>query len=218
MKFRKFSAACLALTAATTLAACSSDDEKDNSAATNTETQESASSDGDSAAPSLPSPADLNAILAKATDPNASEQEKTATVQGGETAPEIFDTMAKSKEESGAEFEVVDPVLPGYDPQSVLTTVNFTTADGQQQTADQVEFVYEEDTWKLSKAWACTLIQNTVPPEQVPEMCADTGAGASAPAPAPAPAEGNAAPAEGDAPAAGAEQAPAEAPVEAPAE
>ena len=152
--------------------------------------------------------------MAKATDPNASEQEKTATVQGGETAPEIFDTMAKSKEESGAEFEVVDPVLPGYDPQSVLTTVNFTTADGQQQTADQVEFVYEDGTWKLSKAWACTLIQNTVPPEQVPEMCADTGAGASAPAPAPA--EGDAAPAEGDAP--GAEQAPAEAPVEAPAE
>ena len=216
MKFRKFSAACLALTAATALAACSSDDEQDNSAATNTETQESASSDGDSAAPSLPSPADLNAILAKATDPNASEQEKTATVQGGETAPEIFDTMAQSKAESGAEFEVVDPVLPGYDPQSVLTTVNFTTADGQQQTADQVEFVYEDGTWKLSKAWACTLIQNTVPPEQVPEMCADTGAGASAPAPAPA--EGDAAPAEGDAPAAGAEQAPAEAPVEAPAE
>ena len=164
----------------------------------------------------LPSPADLNAILAKATDPNASEQEKTSTVQGGETAPEIFDTMAKSKAESGAEFEVVDPVLPGYDPQSVLTTVNFTTADGQQQAADQVEFVYENGTWKLSKAWACTLIQNTVPPEQVPEMCADTGAGASAPAPAPA--EGDGAPAEGDAPAAGAEQAPAEAPVEAPAE
>ena len=88
--------------------------------------------------------------------------------------------------------------------------------DGQQQTADQVEFVYENGTWKLSKAWACTLIQNTVPPEQVPEMCADTGAGASAPAPAPA--EGDGAPAEGDAPAAGAEQAPAEAPVEAPAE
>ena len=137
MKFRKFSAACLALTAATALAACSSDDEQDDTAATNTEAQESASSDGDSAAPALPSPADLNAILAKATDPNASEQEKTATVQGGETAPEIFDTMAQSKQESGAEFEVVDPVLPGYDPQSVLTTVNFTTADGQQQTADR---------------------------------------------------------------------------------
>ena len=107
MKFRKFSAACLALTAATALAACSSDDEQDDTAATNTEAQESASSDGDSAAPALPSPADLNAILAKATDPNASEQEKTATVQGGETAPEIFDTMAQSKQESGAEFEVV---------------------------------------------------------------------------------------------------------------
>ena len=37
MKFRKFSAACLALTAATALAACSSDDEQDDTAATNTE-------------------------------------------------------------------------------------------------------------------------------------------------------------------------------------
>ena len=199
MKFRKFSAACLALTAATALAACSSDDEQDDTAATNTEAQESASSDGDSAAPALPSPADLNAILAKATDPNASEQEKTATVQGGETAPEIFDTMAQSKQESGAEFEVVDPVLPGYDPQSVLTTVNFTTADGQQQTADQVEFINEGGSWKLSKTWACVLVTNIVPPEEVPEMCADSVVDA--------PAGGGA---EGEMPAEGGAEAPAQ--------
>lgn len=211
MKFRKFGAACLALSTAAALSACSSDDEQEDTTK-NSESSESASADGDSAAPALPTAADLNAILAKATDPEASQEEKTATVEGGESAPEIFDTMARSKEESGAEFAVVDPVLPGYDPQSVLTTVNFSTADGQEQTADQVEFIYQDGTWKLSKTWACTLIQNTVPPEQVPEMCADTGAGAL-----PAD-EGDGAPAQGDAPAAGAEQAPAEAPVEAPAE
>nr|WP_234456546.1 hypothetical protein [Corynebacterium macginleyi] len=193
------------MSAAAALSACSSDDEQEDTTKS-TESSGSASADGQSAAPALPSAADLNAILAKATDPEASQEEKTATVEGGESAPEIFDIMARSKEESGAEFAVVDPVLPGYDPQSVLTTVNFSTADGQEQTADQVEFIYQDGTWKLSKTWACTLIQNTVPPEQVPQMCADTGAGAL-------PADEAA-----GAPVVGEQQPPAEAPVEAPAQ
>ncbi len=207
----KLGAAALAVSATAALAACSSDDSSSESAASSTAaTSAPASTD---TAPALPAAADLNAVLAKATDPNVSLEEKTSTVQGGETAPELFDVMAQSQAESGASFLVVDPVLPGYTPDSVLSTVTFTVPGQPEQTAENVEFVYEDGQWKLSQAWACTLISNTVPPEQVPAMCA-----------APAPAEGadpaapaEQAPADPAAPAAPAEQAPAEAPAEAPA-
>lgn len=121
-----------------------------------------------------PSAADLNAVLAKATDPGVPQEEKVNTVQGGESAPELFETMAASKAESGAEFTVVDPVLPGYTPDSVLATVNFTVPNEPAQTAENVEFIFENGNWKLSQTWACTLIKNTVTPDQVPQMCNDT--------------------------------------------
>lgn len=170
---RKF-AAIAAVCGAMTLAACSGSGESaKTSAPADAAAPTSASPEaGDTAtAPSLPSAADLNAILAKAIDPAVPMEEKTATVQGGETAPEIFDVMTASKAESGAEFTVVDPVLPGYTPDSVLTTVKFIVPGQPEQTADSVEFIYENGTWKLSQSWACTLISNTVAPEQVPAMC-----------------------------------------------
>lgn len=202
----------MAVSAATALAACSSSDEADKASPATTE-KSSSSQETSIASAEIPDAAALNAILAKATDPNMPVEEKIKTVQGSEQAPELFDVMAASQAESGAVFEVVDPVLPGYSPESALATVNFSTPDGQGQTADQVEFVFEDGDWKLSKNWACILVSNIVPPEQVPAMCADTAGGAGAPAEG-APAEG--APAEG-APAEG-EVPPAEAPAEVPAQ
>nr|WP_305137903.1 hypothetical protein [Corynebacterium aurimucosum] len=122
-------------------------------------------------------------------------------MQSSETAPELFDVMSQSQAESGATFEVVAPVIPGLVPDSALATVHINTPDGQQQTADQVEFINEGGTWKLSKTWACVLVTNIVPPEEVPEMCADSvpeGAGTEegAEAPADAPAEGAETPAQ----------------------
>lgn len=197
MKFTKLSAGLLSACAATALAACSSSDEG-SSAASSSAAPNTAAQETTDAQAQTPTAADLNAILARAADPNVPLEEKTVTVQGGQDAPELFDTMAKSQAESGAVFEVVDPVLPGLVPDSALATVNFSTPDGQGQTADQVEFIYEDGHWKLSKSWACTLVTNIVPPEEVPAMCADTAAGASPADQAPmqeAPAEG--APAEG---------------------
>ncbi|QCB28784.1 hypothetical protein CENDO_07550 [Corynebacterium endometrii] len=163
----KFGAGIMALSAAVALAACSSEEEE----ATPTSEAPATSS---VAAPTaeLPTAADLNAVLAKATDPNVPVEEKTLTVQGSETAPELFETMTRSKQESGATFEVVDPVLPGPDPaNTVSATVNFTVPGQEPQTAEAVEFVNEDGNWKLQQSWACTLIVNTVTPEEVPEMC-----------------------------------------------
>nr|WP_232959131.1 hypothetical protein [Corynebacterium marambiense] len=190
-----------AVVAALSLVACSGDDE----AADNTATSASSSTAPSSvAAPTQEQPTaeELNAILATATNPDASVEEKIRTVQGGENAPELFETMTRSKQESGADFQVVPPVLPGYENGTVLATVNFTLPDRPSQVAENVEFVYVDGTWQLSQSWACTLITNTVPPEQVPPMCLEESTGA-------APALDPAAPAE-DPEAAPAAEAPAQ--------
>ena len=216
---RKFGAGFLAMSAAAALAACSSEDD---STATKTSDKPESSQESSAVAPKQPTVEELNEILAKASDPNVPTEEKVNTVQGGETAPELFDTMTQSKVESGAEFEVVDPVLPGMSPNSVLAAVQFSTPDQPDQNADNVEFIYEDGVWKLSQSWACTLITNTVTPDQVPEMCHGQGGGSAPageengegePAPAPAPEEGEPAPEDAPAP----EEAPAPAPEGAPA-
>lgn len=190
---KKVAAGCLAV-ASLVLASCSGHAENNNAAPSSQAS--SAPSSSAQAAPALPSAADLNAVLNGATDPNLPIDKKVNTVQGGQQAPELFETMTKSKQESGANFTVVDPVLPGYTPSSVLATVNFTLPDREPQVAENVEFINENGTWKLSQSWACTLISNTVAPEQVPPMCHASAAPAPGPAPAPgAPAPGAPAPA-----------------------
>ena len=207
MKSIKLSAAILALGASVTMAACSSSDEDTaNSSSAAKPTGETSASQVVST--EMPSVEQLNEILAKASDPNVPQEEKVQLVQGSETAPELFDVMSQSQAESGATFEVVAPVIPGLVPDSALATVHINTPDGQQQTADQVEFIKEGGTWKLSQTWACVLVTNIVPPEEVPEMCADSAVDAPAdaadgemPAEGEAPADAADAPAEGEAPA-----------------
>lgn len=205
MNAHKLVAAVAALGLSVGLAACSTDETAENEGTTSSE-QTSAQQ----AAPvaELPTADELNAVLARATDSNLPIGERTNTVQGGETVPELFDVMAQSQQESGANFQVVDPILPGYGPNTVLATVNFTQPEQQaSQQAEDVEFVFEDGQWKLSQEWACTLVSNTLPPEQLPQMCKAP----AAPAPeGEAPAEQAPAP-EGEAPAgeAPAEQAPA---------
>ena len=205
MKSIKLSAAVMALGAATTLAACSSSSENgaDTSSAAKPSGETSASQ---VVSTEMPSVEELNDILIKASDPNVPQEEKVQLVQGSETAPELFDVMSQSQAESGATFEVVAPVIPGLVPDSALATVHINTPDGQQQTADQVEFINEGGTWKLSKTWACVLVTNIVPPEEVPEMCADSVADA----PAGGDAEGEMPAADGEMPAEGGEEAPAQ--------
>lgn len=210
MKLSKISAATLAATVALTLSACSNDDKDDEAEPTT-----SAAPSSSAAAIEPPTLEELNAVLARAIDPNLPIEEKTQTVQGGENAPELFDVMAESQRESGAKVTVVDPILPGYTPNSYLANATFERPDSEPQVAEGVEFVFEDDVWKVSEGWACTLVVNTVPPEQVPPMCQDQipapPEGEEPPAPAP---EGEEAPA----PAPEGAQPPAEAPAPAPAE
>lgn len=192
MNSTRLTAAAAVIGAALTLAACSNDGDT-APATTSAEVSSAPASSEEAPAAEMPSAADLNGVLARATDPAVPMEERVKTVQGGETAPELFDVMAQSQQESGANFQVVDPVLPGYEPNTVLATVSFTQPNQATELADNVEFVFEDGNWKLSQTWACTLVTHTLPPEQLPPMCQ-----AQAPAPAP---EGAEAPAEAPAPA-----------------
>lgn len=185
MNTPRFVAALAAAGLALGLTACSQDSES------NEETTTTAQSAASEAAPvaQMPTAEELNAVLQRAADPNLPISERVNTVQGGEASPELFDLMTQSQQQSGAKFQVVNPVLPGYTANSVLATVNFTRPDAESQLAEDVEFVYEDGNWKISQSWACFLVSNTLPPEQVPAMCNSSTASA-----APASPEATAAP------------------------
>lgn len=167
------------------LTACSSGDD----ASTGKSASATSQAGSQAAKIAMPTPEDLNAVLNLAADPNAPIEQRTQTVQNGESASDLFPVMTKLRDESHAQFQVVNPILPGYSPNSVLAKVNLVLPDKEPQAADNVEFVYENGKWKLAQSWACTLIEYTVP-DQAPPMCSKDK-GSAAPA-APAPAESNA--------------------------
>lgn len=196
MNASKIVAASVSLGLALGLAGCGNED----AAVEETTAATSAAPVETQAAPAaqLPTAEELNEVLQRAADPNLPIEERMHTVQGGETVPELFDVMSQSQAESGANFQVVKPVLPDFEPNQVLASVNLTAPDTEPTLINDVTFVFEDGQWKLSQQWACNLVSSTLPPEQVPQMCT-----ANAPV-APAPVD----------PA----QPPADAPVEAPAE
>lgn len=183
---QKLVAAAAALGISLTVVACSDEPETvDQTTSTTTgqvpvETQ---------AAPvaELPSAEELNGVIQRAADPNLPIEERALTVQGGQTVPELFDVMTQSQVQSGARFQVVDPVLPDFEPNQVLAAVNLTSPDAEPTLINDVTFVHEDGHWKLSQQWACNLVSSTLPPDQVPAMCAANAPVAPAPADAPAP-------------------------------
>ena len=184
MKFSRLSAvSVMAVAMSCALTACSSGDD----ASTGKSASATSQAGSQAAKIAMPTPEDLNAVLNLAADPNAPIEQRTQTVQNGESASDLFPVMTKLRDESHAQFQVVNPILPGYSPNSVLAKVNLVLPDKEPQAADNVEFVYENGKWKLAQSWACTLIEYTVP-DQAPPMCSkDKGSAAPAPAPKPEP-------------------------------
>ena len=194
-------AAALAVSAALVVTACSSDEEED--APTSSATSAPATTQAQDA---LPTAAELGDLLDRALDPALPVEEKAGTVQDGAEAGELFDQMTRAAQDSGATFAVVDPVLPGNTPEIALATATLTLPEQEPITVDNAEFVKQDGQWKISRAWACTLVGQVAEggEENLPVFCGGD------PAPAPAPEE---APAENPAPV---EEAPAPAPEPAP--
>ena len=192
-------AAALAVSAALVVTACSSDGDEDAPASSAT----SAPTTTQAQAP-LPTAAELGDLLNRALDPALPVEEKAGTVQDGAEAGELFDQMTRAAQDSGATFAVVDPVLPGDTPEIALATATLTLPEQDPITVDNAEFVKQDGEWKISRAWACTLVGQVSEggEEGLPVFCGGD--------PAPAPEE---APAENPAPV---EEAPAPAPAPAP--
>lgn len=199
----KITAAVVALGMGLALTGCSNDD---NASESTTSSAAPASTQATSTV-ALPSVDELNDVLKRAADPNLPLDQRMQTIQGGEQVPELFDVMTQSQQESGAKFQVVDPVLPDFEPNQVLASVNLTVPGEEPTLINDVNFVFEDGHWKLSQRWACNLISGTLPASQVPAMCTANSPVAPAPvdpapgqsgAPAPAPAQ---APAPASAPA-----------------
>ena len=158
-------AAAVAVSAGLALASCSSDDEDaatTSSATTAEETTE--------AQDVLPDAAALAEILDRAVDPELPTEQKADTVEDGHEAAELFEVMTRAKQESGAEIEVIDPVLPGETPEIATASVKMTLPDQEQDFQDTVEFVKQDEQWKLSRDAACGLVEK-VAADQVPPVC-----------------------------------------------
>ncbi|MDN6284066.1 MAG: hypothetical protein L0J64_14350, partial [Corynebacterium sp.] len=159
-------AVAVAVSTGLALASCSSDegDAAATSSATTTAEETTEAQDV------LPDSAALAEILDRAVDPEVPTEQKADTVEDGHEAAELFEVMTRAKQESGAEIEVIDPVLPGETPEIATASVRMTLPDQEQDFQDSVEFVKQDEQWKLSRAAACGLVEK-VAADQVPPVC-----------------------------------------------
>ncbi len=159
-------AVAVAVSTGLALASCSSDegDAAATSSATTTAEETTEAQDV------LPDAAALAEILDRAVDPEVPTEQKADTVEDGHEAAELFEVMTRAKQESGAEIEVIDPVLPGETPEIATASVRMTLPDQEQDFQDSVEFVKQDEQWKLSRAAACGLVEK-VAADQVPPVC-----------------------------------------------
>ncbi|WP_293819086.1 hypothetical protein [uncultured Corynebacterium sp.] len=166
--FTRATAVSAVLAAGLTLSACGNDDDSSDNSSSSSATTAAESSEA--ADDQTPTAQELSGVLNRAVDPNIPTEQKVDTVVNGDKAPELFDALTKSRSESGATLEVVDPVLPSLNPGNVNATVNLTVPDQEPHVISDVEFVNEAGKWKLDQGWACTLVENVLP-DQVPPMC-----------------------------------------------
>lgn len=169
--FARATAISAVLAAGLTLSACGNDDDSSDKTSSASSSQASSGAESSGAAQDeTPTVQELAGVLNRAVDPNVPTDQKVDTVVNGDKAPELFDALTKSRTESGATLEVVEPVLPSLNPGNVNATVNLTVPGQEPHVVSDVEFVNEDGKWKLDQGWACTLVENVLP-DQVPPMC-----------------------------------------------
>ncbi|MGF7123839.1 hypothetical protein DEU38_103366 [Rhodococcus sp. AG1013] len=151
MKLRKMTIAGVAIAAALTMTACS-----DDGGSSERTTAQATTTTAAAATPALapPTPAELNAALAKAFDESVPLDQKVQLVQGAEADPELINQVAKAAKDANAGIEVVDVTPTGDDTVTAGVTL---TVNGQANPAT-VDFVAEGGVWKMSQQYACQLV------------------------------------------------------------
>jgi hypothetical protein len=102
-----------------------------------------------------PTPAELNANLARAFDAGIPAADKITLVQGAAADPQLIDQVVAAAKANKAEVEVVDVTDLGDG--SVVGTVAMRL-DGQPTPESVMNFVAEDGVWKLSQDSACGIV------------------------------------------------------------
>lgn len=153
LKLRKMTVAGVAIAAALTMSACSSNS-NDTAASTTAAKATTTAAASTAAYPPVPTPADLNAALARSFDPAVPIAEKTSLVQGAEQDPALINKVADAAAKNNAHIQVVDVTDLG---DGTLNAGITTTINGQSNPGT-VTFVAENGVWKLSKNDACGIV------------------------------------------------------------
>lgn len=115
----------------------------------------------------LPSPAEVEQKIARATDPDLPPSEKISLVEGSESDPQLFDDITRLQAENPAEVTVLE-VKPGDSPHSAIALTQ-VEQNGEEPTETEALIVYIEDEWQLSARFVCGLISNSQ--FELPEAC-----------------------------------------------
>lgn len=156
MKIQKIAIAAVAVTAALSLSACSSsnnDDDTTTSSSTTTATTTEAPE------MTLPTAAELNAMLKTGLDPNVPASEKTNLVEGIEADPELINQVAQAAVANNVQVEVLDPVYDAGDGTAAAALQ--ASINGEPASGLSADFVPAPDGthWQLAKTTVCTLTQ-----------------------------------------------------------
>lgn len=120
--------------------------------------------------PAVPEPTlkQLQGLLDRALDPAVPTSEKRDTVEGAQSAPELFDKITQAKQEAQATITLSGQIIP-IDP-TTRTVHAEMTIPGQPAQSGEVKFVYDKKQWKISKSYVCTTI-SLLMPDDVPATC-----------------------------------------------
>lgn len=102
-----------------------------------------------------PTPAELNANLARAFDETVPAAEKIALVQGAQADPQLIEQVVEAAKVNKASAQVTDVTDLGDG--TVAATV-VMALDGQPAPESVMTFVAEDGVWKLSKDNACGIV------------------------------------------------------------
>ncbi|MFZ2175698.1 MAG: hypothetical protein WAW17_17000 [Rhodococcus sp. (in: high G+C Gram-positive bacteria)] len=153
MNFRRVTVGVVAISAVLALSGCGSND-SDTAATTSTTTTTT-----ETAPPlKLPTAAELNALLAKGMDPATPIEEKVAMVGGSDQDPELINQVAAAAQKSGAQVQVLDPVIDNGDGTASAQLQLTLNGEVQPNGIPAIFIPAANGTWKLSKATACTIV------------------------------------------------------------
>ncbi|WP_237174160.1 hypothetical protein [Prescottella equi] len=102
-----------------------------------------------------PTPAELNANLARAFDETVPAAEKVPLVQGAQADPQLIDRVVEAAMANKASAQVTGVTDLGDG--TVAATV-VMALDGQPAPESVMTFVAEDGVWKLSKDNACGIV------------------------------------------------------------